>query len=47
MGERIPRLTRREVKGGHWILWQKSRECNKVLREWFEEKVEGKAKSKL
>jgi pimeloyl-ACP methyl ester carboxylesterase len=47
MGERIPRLTRKEVKGGHWILWQKSRECNEVLKEWFEEKVEGKAKSKL
>jgi pimeloyl-ACP methyl ester carboxylesterase len=47
MGERIPKLTRREVGGGHWILWQKSEECNKVLREWFEEKVEGKSRSKL
>lgn len=47
MGDRIPRLTRREVDGGHWILWQKSEECNKVLREWFEGVVEGKSKSKL
>jgi pimeloyl-ACP methyl ester carboxylesterase len=47
MGERISNLTRREVVGGHWILWQKSEECNKVLKEWFEEKVEGRPKSKL
>lgn len=45
MGERISRLTRREVVGGHWILWQKSEECNRVLREWFEEKVEGRGRS--
>jgi hypothetical protein len=35
------------VVGGHWILWQKSEVCNKVLKEWFEEKVEGRPKSKL
>lgn len=47
MGERISKLTRREVAGGHWVLWQKNEECNKILKEWMEEKVEGKSRSKL
>ena len=39
MGERIPRLTRREVKAGHWALWERSEECNEHIRSWMEEVV--------
>jgi len=50
MGDRIPKLTRREVVAGHWALWQKPEECNKIIGDWLHEKVFNKAdsgKSKL
>lgn len=47
MGERIPKLTRREVNAGHWALWQRPDECNRIIREWLEEKVFVGGKSKL
>ncbi len=48
MGERIPKLTRREVKAGHWALWEKPEEVNGILKEWFEGVVFRKSgKSKL
>lgn len=51
MGERIPNLTRGEVVAGHWALWQKPEECNKLIGDWLKEKVFSKAggsgKSKL
>lgn len=51
MGERIPNLTRREVNAGHWALWQKPEECNKIIGDWLHEKVfsqaSGGGKSKL
>lgn len=46
MEERIARLTRKEVKAGHWALWEKPEEVNGILREWFERVVFG-GKSKL
>ena len=39
MGERIPRLRRREVTAGHWALWERSEECNKIIKSWMEEVV--------
>jgi pimeloyl-ACP methyl ester carboxylesterase len=42
MGERIPRLTRKEVDAGHWALWQRPDECNQIIGEWLEGKVFGK-----
>ena len=51
--ERIPRLTRREVEAGHWVLWQKPEEVRAILGEWFakiweeEEREAGKGKSRL
>jgi soluble epoxide hydrolase/lipid-phosphate phosphatase len=51
MGERIPNLTRREVDSGHWALWQRPEECNKIIGDWLHEKVfspaSGGGKSKL
>lgn len=41
MGERIERLTRKEVDAGHWALWEKPEEVNKILTEWFEGVVFG------
>jgi pimeloyl-ACP methyl ester carboxylesterase len=39
MGERIPKLTRREVEAGHWALWERPADCNRLIGEWLEEKV--------
>ncbi|KAH0843889.1 epoxide hydrolase [Fonsecaea pedrosoi] len=39
MGERIPRLTRRDVDAGHWALWEKPEDCNRLIGEWLEAKV--------
>ena len=39
MGETVPKLTRREVRAGHWALWEKPSECNEILREWFNDVV--------
>jgi soluble epoxide hydrolase/lipid-phosphate phosphatase len=48
MEERIARLTRREVRAGHWALWEKAEEVNDILSEWFEAVVLGAGKkSKL
>ena len=46
MGERIGKLTRREIKAGHWALWEKPEEVNAHLKEWFDAVVFGE-KSKL
>ncbi|OCT53632.1 epoxide hydrolase [Cladophialophora carrionii] len=39
MEERIPKLTRREVDAGHWALWERPEDCNKIIGEWLESKV--------
>ena len=39
MEERIPQLTRREVDAGHWALWERPADCNKIIGEWLEKKV--------
>jgi soluble epoxide hydrolase / lipid-phosphate phosphatase len=46
MGKYLPNLTRREVNGTHWLLWQKPAEVNAVLKEWMENVVSGN-RSKL
>lgn len=35
----LPRLTRREIDGNHWVLLEKPEEVNKLLGEWIEEVV--------
>jgi len=49
MGERIPNFTRKEVDAGHWALWERPEEINKMIGDWLEEKVFAKqgVKSKL
>ena len=47
MGERIKKLTRKEVDAGHWCLWEKPEEVNGMIKEWLEERVWGAGKSKL
>lgn len=44
MAERIPRLTRREVDAGHWCLWERPEEVNKMIGEWLKTKVFKEAK---
>ncbi|ETN39129.1 uncharacterized protein HMPREF1541_05352 [Cyphellophora europaea CBS 101466] len=39
MGQRIPKLTRREVDAGHWCLWERAEECNEMIGEWLRTKV--------
>lgn len=39
MSERITNLTRREVDAGHWALWEKPQDCNRIIGEWLHEKV--------
>jgi soluble epoxide hydrolase/lipid-phosphate phosphatase len=46
MEEQIDRLTRRQVTAGHWALWEKPEEVNRILKEWFDGVVFG-GKSKL
>ena len=40
----VPHLTRREVKAGHWALWQKPVEVNGMIAEWLERVERGKSK---
>ncbi|KAF2768134.1 alpha/beta-hydrolase [Teratosphaeria nubilosa] len=42
MEDRIPRLTRGEVKAGHWALWQTPGEVNELIRAWMEGVVFGR-----
>ncbi len=42
----IPNLTRREVKTGHWALWEAPEKINEFVGEWLE-KVDQGEKSKL
>lgn len=46
MERHIPKMTRREVKAGHWALWQAKEAVNKHLEEWVEGVVFG-GRSKL
>jgi soluble epoxide hydrolase/lipid-phosphate phosphatase len=46
MHERVDRLTTRQVTAGHWALWEKPEEVNRILKEWFDGVVFG-GKSKL
>lgn len=39
MGQRIPKLTRREVNAGHWCMWEKPQEVNALIEEWLRAKV--------
>lgn len=49
MGERVKKLTRRDVQAGHWCLWEKPEELNAAIKGWLEDKVWGEAggRSKL
>jgi pimeloyl-ACP methyl ester carboxylesterase len=46
MDRLLPNLTRREVVGQHWILWEQTEEANRILKEWFNKCVFGR-ESKL
>jgi soluble epoxide hydrolase/lipid-phosphate phosphatase len=35
----IPNLTREEVDCGHWALWQRAADVNRMIARWLEEKV--------
>ncbi|THC93651.1 hypothetical protein EYZ11_006863 [Aspergillus tanneri] len=35
MGTMVPNLTLKDVKAGHWILWQKPVEVNDILTGWM------------
>ncbi|KAF7504089.1 hypothetical protein GJ744_002854 [Endocarpon pusillum] len=37
----LPRLRRREIKAGHWALWERPMEVNEVIKEWVEEVIFG------
>lgn len=39
MGERIPKLTRKQVDTNHWALWEKPDDVNRLIGEWLREKV--------
>lgn len=39
MEKRIPNLTRGEVDAGHWALWERPEECNRIIEGWLNEKV--------
>ena len=48
----VPKLTKREIEAGHWVLWEKAGEINGVIGEWLlgleeEERREEKEKSRL
>lgn len=36
MDKAVPKLTRREVRAGHWALWQTAEQTNAYIKEWFE-----------
>lgn len=40
----LPKLTRGEVQGTHWILTQKPDETNEIIAKWLNEQVGGKSK---
>lgn len=31
----VPKLTRKTVEAGHWVLWEKPKEINHILEEWL------------
>lgn len=35
----LPRLRRREINAGHWVLWERPEEVNQVVKQWLEEVV--------
>lgn len=35
----LPQLTTKEVKAGHWVLWQKPQEANAIIEGWLKEVV--------
>lgn len=36
MGKYIPQLEVHNVKGaGHWLLWEKPDQCNRILEDWL------------
>lgn len=35
----LPRLRRREINAGHWVLWEKPEEVNELVKLWLEEVV--------
>lgn len=39
MDANIPRLTRKMVDAGHWVLWQRPKEVNGILEEWLGERL--------
>ncbi|MCJ1291739.1 hypothetical protein MMC34_003284 [Xylographa carneopallida] len=47
MEQYFPKLTRGEVKAGHWALWQAPDQVNRMIREWLEHVAFGHAKSSL
>ena len=46
---KVEKLTYYELESGHWILWEKPAEVNRILGQWLEEKVfkKGAVLSKL
>lgn len=46
MEDKIPHLTRGEVKASHWALWHTPQETNDIIKSWFEGVVFG-GKSKM
>jgi len=46
MGERIAKLTRREVDAGHWCLWERPEEVNGMIAGWLGERVWGGGKER-
>ncbi|KIY00800.1 uncharacterized protein Z520_03466 [Fonsecaea multimorphosa CBS 102226] len=49
MVPKVDKLTHHEIEAGHWVLWQKPAEANRILGQWLEDKVfkEGHLSSKL
>ena len=47
MEERVTNLTKKEVDGGHWMMWEKAEDLNVVLKEWVEGVVFIKELSRL
>lgn len=45
MEKYIPKLTRAEVKAGHWALWQKAADVNALVKAWLETEVLGGGQS--
>lgn len=44
MGQRVPRLTRKEVDAGHWCMWEQPEQVNGYIGEWLKTKVFKEAK---